>query len=165
MIKIDEEWLEKKMLCFVRRYKIPGNPGVPANKYAAQEDFSKCYNAECPFCFPEDKNKRQYPDFIDCERCGMGMYKTNELKLSCPPQPIYRCPNCDDKEDRIGEDKSEKVTVKEMINLLEIFVRGVSYWEDVYHDVEERRHSLAMAGEAKKEIIKKLEYLISLQDK
>lgn len=48
--KVDEDWLDKKMLCFIRR------------QFAGFATFSKvaestrCDSKDCPFCFPEDKS-------------------------------------------------------------------------------------------------------------
>lgn len=74
------------------------------------------------------------------------------------------CPFCFP-EDKPKEEPREKVTVDSLEELINICVRGVTYWEDVNNPVEERRRSLSMAREAREEIMKKLEYLVSLQER
>lgn len=179
-ITIDEDWLEKKMLCFILRMRLPGNPGVKESKYKAVP--GTCRDTDCPFCFPEDKPERKvtaspyapknfeqvfgikpenpHPDtidFLDCERCGMSMYKCNEMKLSLPPQAVYRCPNCDDKEDITPP---ENVTVSDLMSFVDYFMRSaytrgkyqMNYMPDTEHE------ELATLKQ-------KLTYLVSLQEK
>ena len=53
-IQIDEDWLEKKMLCFMRRHFL-----LEPN---ALQFCKSCRDKDCPFCFPADKDADHIPD-------------------------------------------------------------------------------------------------------
>jgi len=61
-IAIDEDWLEKKMGCFLGRHVRTNPMNNLAMHYCEQKD---CGTAACPFCFPEEK-----PAERKCNECN-----------------------------------------------------------------------------------------------
>ena len=61
-IDIDEDWLDKKILCLVKK-------NLRASEYGGRLDyvvFQDCNNKKCPFCFPEEK-KAEIPPKVTVE--------------------------------------------------------------------------------------------------
>lgn len=148
--EVNEDWLEQKLACFMHR--------TPMWKDFAKAGFlmvssKKCAIPGCQFCFPHAKPK------------GITIPADKVILYTCI-HGTYPCEECYEKykKENHSEQPREKVTVESLEKLINICVRGVSYWEEVNNPVEERRRSLSMACEAKEEIMKKLEYLVSLQE-
>lgn len=171
--EVNEDWLERKMLCLLSRYHLLMY--VNSDQSKIKKIDNTCENAECPFCFPEKPKTDRIPDvgkMIEenravkakkCPKCSENMYECNEVKLSQPPKVVYRCAKCDD------EKPLEKVTVNEVLDHIADFYTYLH--SDAIYSMR-NLDPLALVqithlkyAEMLNAVKQKLEYLVSLQEK
>ncbi len=153
-IEKDEDWLEKKMLCFVRRHAMPGNPGVIQSKY--RKVLGKCYDADCPFCFPDavksawQENAKFFTEINNIRQ---------NKPCTCTQVGSERilCTHC---VKRYIEEPREKVTVEDMSF-------SVSQLESIAYSIgQNKRNTTNLDRELlHRSLTETLEYLVSLQEK
>lgn len=57
--KVNEDWLEKKVFCLIKKHS--------SEVWKPKEVLGTCCNADCPFCFPEEKPKAEPRDKVTVE--------------------------------------------------------------------------------------------------
>lgn len=132
--EVNEEWLEKKMLCFMNKhiYLVAGYPIKLKDR--------KCSDYECPFCFPEEKLVTNDEDSTEAIKALSEGLKARSI----------------DK-----EETPEKVTAYEHIIAEIDYLRDCAYQRgacNMYYMPDAEHEKLS-------ELRKKLEYLVSLQEK
>lgn len=169
---VDEDWLEKKMLCFYRKNTFI-NP-MNNTHYSPLIRQDNCRNKDCPFCFPQEQPKSDYipdPERKVCYACGAVMQKTNTVTLAVPPRRICVCPECDSeiscKENDYSEDAREKVTVEEIMKQVDAYYDALSHYHYVLGSgnnmlITERETLLRLN---KHYLEREIKHLVSLQGK
>lgn len=140
--EVNEDWLEKKMSCFLGRH-IRTNPiDNLAMHYCEQED---CGISKCPFCFPEEK-------------------PTDELANSWE-----LCPENKGADFEMQEVKHEKVTIHYLWVMIERILETESLHFDLRHrspvDIDRIKEVEEKQSAYRRELNKKFEYLVSLREK
>ena len=163
--KVNEDLLEKKMLCFVLRMQLPGNPGVKQSNY--KNESGTCCQADCPFCFPEEKPKEICAcTQIGGERIMCAHCVKRYIEKSCEADELANSwelhPEDKGADFEMQEVKCEKVTVIELLELVNKLSSG-----DLNPNRElnmyRHRHIINKRREILDIFEQKLEYLVSLQ--
>lgn len=150
--EVNEDWIEKKMLCFLRKRGLfPNNIKT-----------SDCMNKDCPFCFPRQEVEKNCQDSSEAIK---KFIKDMEPPITPKEASEKTVKNIMDVVNNHLEKPREKVTVEEMNFLIKRFCSCVAYWENCGKNVELRRDRLKESLEIEKCIKQKLEYLVSLQEK
>lgn len=167
--EVNENWLEKKMLCFMNKH-LYIHSGMNLEIKQGQ-----CSNRACPFCFPQEQHNPDHivdAQFLEdhvgkmpenghsgvvrekvavetCSVCGESeKLKKCRYKIA----GIVFCEDCKRNSPEIDSQMSEphkKITVDEMMKLIQ------DYCYDFYQDFDSENYLLN----------KNLTYLVSLQEK
>ena len=83
--QVNEDWLEKKVLCIVRKHGCNASFGVDDIKFIREE--GKCYNADCKFCY----NDKEFGIFLEeCKKCYRCNEKTSYSLIKCGNHKLCR---------------------------------------------------------------------------
>lgn len=149
--EVNEDWLEKKMLCFLLRKRIASWEDGKLELGVYKEKRGTCCRRDCTFCFSD----------ADTEEKAQGTtVPADKVILYTCIHGTYPCEECYEKykkENHI-EQPREKVTVEHMGDLLQK-IRGIAYkrgaLRQAWLDADEMDYV--------NDFQQKLEYLVSLQ--
>lgn len=171
MFSIDEDWLEAKMLCFMKRL---GVATIYKQDYEEDEidDLScntieniarQCSDDNCQFCFSSD----HIPDAGNMVENDRPEHKQKETILLADKAILYTCTHgtypCEEcyekyKKENHSEQPREKVTIECIVDIVKYLceeANALLYSDDVFHLIKFRTPY--------EDLVKKLEYLVSLQ--
>lgn len=155
---LDEDWLEKKMLCFMQRCEMPVM--VPLRVIDLD---SECANEDCPFCFPPAKPETDHTP--DGRKTAQQESLVQRTIREMQPEPTAKDASKKAVDEIMGmvndhlEKLREKVTVDQIISVVGE-IKNKWYW----YGKRPSEYPLD-DGPLWKELEQKLEYLVSLQEK
>lgn len=163
---VDEDWLEKKMLCFLLRYTIQDSRG--GLYLSSQSRENKCQNPDwCSYCYPKD-HISDASNMVEKEKkCNYDKKQSPYLTTMTPGQALATVLN------ECFDQPREKVTVEDILYLINGVV-GAEIADTMAlfcpnYDEETRIKMRKGSSEALDswgcKLKQKLEYLVSLQDK
>lgn len=162
--EVNEDWLEKKMLCFQDRLRT-----VPGLERAHTTD-RKCQNDECPFCFPQEKKEER-----KCNECG-SIIPDGRPRYALETIPDYcYCVKCwnemadneINKNDHIEESR-DMVTAEDMEKLIERYSNALSLYHkaivcgDDNMRITEKQTLMRLS---RSYLMREIKYLVGLQEK
>lgn len=159
--EVNEDWLEKKVLCIMRKHGCNASIGVTFENMKFIQEEGKRYNADCPFCFPQEEPKTTT---IPAE---------SVILYSCI-HSTYPCEECRQKyeQEKPKEEPREKVTFDDVLYLINGVV-GAEIADTMAifcpnYDEETKGKMRKSSSETLEfwgsQLKQKLEYLVSLQE-
>lgn len=181
---VNEDWLEKKMLCFMRKQGVHGVL-IPES---FKEILGTCCNLACQFCFPEEEESTLPTEeggvpWLSAEEMAKAIKEEHEkfkaenyveinnqiipkseFNERCHPELFKRSGTIDGRNDHI-EQPREKVTVEELFLFIRGFAQDYRVAANTGAAMDGGLYEFIMGhSKSYSALKKKLEYLVSLQE-
>ena len=174
--KVNEDWLEKKMLCFMKRASIAMSfSRIDDIYYLKPEDIIDSFNCEtyeCHMCCgigDQDKIcEICFPDASEKDKAQGTIVPADKVILYTCIHGTYPCEECYEKykkENKHSRQPREKVTVEDILWLLDRYVDALSIYHNALSAGDEpivEKHTLMSLN--KHYLMREIKYLVSLQE-